>query len=109
MPKRTESTLVRAILDYLELRNIMAFRVNTTGVFDPTRKVFRKFSGRRGVSDIIGVFNGRFLAIECKTDEGRVSQDQQEFLDDVQSHRGIAIVARSVDDVERVLTEQSWP
>jgi len=56
--KSTESALVRACLDFLALRGVFAFRVNTTGIFDPGRKVFRPFQGMRGVSDILGLLDG---------------------------------------------------
>jgi penicillin-binding protein-related factor A (putative recombinase) len=54
----------------------------------------------KGVSDIIGCWNGRFLAIEVKTPAGRVTDDQRKFLGRIRNHGGIAfVVARSVDDV----------
>lgn len=53
-----------------------------------------------GVSDILGVLpGGRFLAIEVKTQRGRVSDPQQAFMDNINRNGGLAFVARSVDDV----------
>ena len=63
MKKPTESALVRNCLELLQLRGVFAFRVNTTGIFDPGRNVFRSFQGMCGVSDILGLLDGgRFLA-----------------------------------------------
>lgn len=53
----------------------------------------------RGSSDLVGWFRGRFLAIECKTQRGRVSAEQQNFIDVVNSNGGIGIIARSSADV----------
>ena len=55
--------------------------------------------GEKGVSDIIGCKDGRFLAIEIKTEKGRVTPHQQRFLDRVNEAGGVAFVARSIEDV----------
>lgn len=55
--------------------------------------------GEKGVSDIIGCKDGRFLAIEIKTAAGRVTQHQQRFIDRVNAAGGIGFVARSIEDV----------
>lgn len=53
----------------------------------------------KGGSDIIGIApDGCFLAIEVKTARGRVSKEQQTFIDAVNKAGGIAGVARSVED-----------
>jgi hypothetical protein len=107
----TESAVLRSCLDYLRLRGFLAFRVNTTGVYDPARKAFRSFRGLRGVSDILGVLPrtldvggrrvtvGLFLACECKAGKGRLTAEQEAFLDAVRKAGGVAIVARSVRDL----------
>lgn len=52
---------------------------------------------------------GRFLGLEVKTEDGRLSVQQQRFGNMVQSLGGIWIVARTVDDaqsgIERELRE----
>jgi hypothetical protein len=55
----------------------------------------RKFIGRKGVADVIG-FNtqGVFVACEIKTVGDVLSQDQIEFLNDVKSNGGVAIIAK---------------
>jgi hypothetical protein len=60
----------------------------------------------KGVSDILGVWKGRLLAIEVKRPGGKVSDEQQAFIDRVNKLGGIAFVARSVDDVIRGLGVQ---
>lgn len=60
----------------------------------------------KGIPDILGILPagvaggpGRFLAIEVKTDKGRVSPDQEKFMELINRSGGLAFVARSVDDV----------
>lgn len=61
--------------------------------------------GKVGSADIIGIIKptGRLLAIEVKKAGGKVSPEQQAFLDTVRDAGGLAIIAYSVDDVRREL------
>ncbi len=96
----SESAIVRACLDYLAIRGIVAWRNNTTGIYDPTRKAFRTNAGRNGISDIIGILpGGRFLAVECKAGRGKLSPAQVEFQRDIIQQGGLHIVAYCVDDL----------
>ena len=58
-----------------------------------------------GGADIIGIHHatGRFIAVEVKTPTGRVSKEQQTFIDAVKRAGGIAGVARSVEDALELL------
>lgn len=59
-----------------------------------------------GSSDIIGIApDGRFLAIEVKTLTGKVTQEQQRFIDAVNRAGGIAGVCRSVEDARSLIRE----
>lgn len=61
-----------------------------------------------GGSDIIGIGpKGRFIAIEVKTRTGRVSPEQQRFIDAVNKAGGIAGVARSVGDALELIGSAS--
>lgn len=53
-----------------------------------------------GGADIIGIHQatGRFIAVEVKTPKGRVSPEQQTFINAVRAAGGIAGIARSVED-----------
>lgn len=105
MARQEESLIKRAIGDYLAtMPNVVMFWYNsTTGRFDPRSKKFFPLNGkydRKGISDILGLFSdGVFLAIEVKSKKGRLTPDQKSFLEDVKKHGGVAIVARSVEDV----------
>jgi hypothetical protein len=107
----SESDLVTAILQYLHLRGVVAWRNNAAGVKRTDRKgrEFYVFRGRRGVTDILGIMpdgTGRLLAIEAKTLTGKLSEEQRAFLDDVNRAGGVACVARSLDDVAAMLAAE---
>jgi hypothetical protein len=73
------------------------------GVYDAKRGIYRKRKGayeRSGVSDIVGCWNGKFLAIEVKSKVGKPTEEQSRFLEDIVSHGGIAFIANSVEQVE---------
>lgn len=52
----------------------------------------------RGSADWIGVGWGRFIAIECKDDDGVVSADQVAWLASVEHFGGFAAIVRNVGD-----------
>jgi hypothetical protein len=54
----------------------------------------RKFIGRLGISDVIGISkDGRWVACEIKTLGDRLSDDQIKFLNDVKIAGGLAYLA----------------
>ena len=55
--------------------------------------------GTPGISDIIGCYKGRMIAIELKAPRGIVSPAQQVFIDRVNEAGGIAFVAKDLDTV----------
>ena len=97
MPKAgiTEATFERKAIAYLQTRGFFI-------------KIPRTRFTRAGVSDLIGVFNGRFIAIELKR-PGRsnygVTALQEAFMRKVRDAGGIAGVARSIEDLEAILKE----
>ena len=100
--KIKESEIQKAILELLRYRGVFCWRQNV-GSF----KVDNRFvsMGYKGISDIIGVLNGRFLAIEVKRPDGVLSEAQVEFLRKVRRAGGIAMVAQSLEDVVRLLED----
>jgi len=64
--------------------------------------VVRLFGGLgacKGISDLVAVKDGITLWIECKSPKGRLSRDQEAFREAIESHGGVYIVARSIDDL----------
>ena len=104
--KRTETDIVRACLSWLVLRRIPAWRNNTGAIVQRYKNKSRLIRfGHRGMSDILGIMppDGRFLAIECKTDRGKTTEYQEVFLREIRDAGGIAFVARGIDDLEEHL------
>jgi penicillin-binding protein-related factor A (putative recombinase) len=57
----------------------------------------RKFIGRLGVSDVIGITkDGRWVACEVKTLYDRLSDEQITFLNNVKKAGGLAFIALQV-------------
>lgn len=55
--------------------------------------------GYPGVADIIGCYRGRMIAIELKSPTGKVTPDQERFIQNVNDAGGIGFVAKSLDEV----------
>ena len=101
----TESEIKKQILEYLTVTNIFAWRQNC-GAFIQEENGTKRFirCGIPGCSDIIGCLpDGRFLAVECKRPGGKLTMAQKAFLAEIAKNGGVAIVASSVEDVERIL------
>jgi hypothetical protein len=61
----------------------------------------------RGVSDLIGCVNGRFVSVEVKLDESKygLSALQKDFLEEVKEAGGISIVVHNLDEAISSLKE----
>jgi hypothetical protein len=51
---------------------------------------------------------GKILAVECKSNHGRLSPEQRQFLEDIKVLGGMAIVAKSYRDIEAALMEAGY-
>lgn len=113
-----EKQIENSILEYLHLKGLYCWKNQSVGIYDPTKKAFRRKSkyDKNGVSDILGILpNGTLLAIEVKLDNTPTtkktypSKEQKEFIENINNNKGIAFVARSVRDVELVLVKILGP
>jgi hypothetical protein len=98
-----ESLVVKAVLAALKLHAGVAWAQRMNVV---SQRIDQRYvrAGFVGLSDIIGqMTDGRFLAIECKSSTGRLTDNQAAFLDTVRRHGGVAFMARAVDDVWHAL------
>lgn len=104
MQPATEGQVLTAVLAYLNLRGVVAVRVNggLLGRADGGR-MRCNFATRGTCSDLLGVYRGRFLALEVKRPGGRPTRGQVEFLQAVRAAGGVAAVVDSVAAVEQVL------
>lgn len=94
-----EGKIEHEIFNVLRDIGIFVFKCDRVGIYDPIKKIYRRsynINRVKGVSDILGIApGGRFLAIEVKTQSGKLSTDQRAFIRKVQDSGGIAFVARS--------------
>jgi len=109
----TEKEIETQVLTFLNYQpDVFAFKVNTVGIFDPVRKIYRKNWNRfivKGTSDILGVCRGRFIALECKTPKtlrlalADIESDQSKFIYRVIRKGGHAAFICSVEQAEQFL------
>lgn len=104
-----EADVLSSVLTLLRIHRAVAWanRMNSgAGQFvypDGSRSQFMRF-GFKGMSDIFAQLNdGRFCAIECKRVGENTTDEQEQFLELVRAHNGVAFVARNIDDVIKVL------
>ena len=77
---------------------------NNSGVLKNPAGIPVKFGiGNPGGSDLIGIYKGRFLAVEVKAAKGKPTPAQVNFIEVVKRNGGIAGVARSPEDALELL------
>lgn len=76
----------------------IVWRNNTGALKDRSGRLIR-YGLCTGSSDLIGMFQGRFLAIEIKKPKKNPTPEQHNFMTVVNNNGGIAFVARSPEDV----------
>lgn len=89
-----ERDITRAIMDYLLLMGAWVF------------KVHGHLGQKKGVPDILACHRGRFIAIEVKRPGGKLSEHQEQQLEEIRVAGGVALVAFDVMDVMKVFEEQ---
>ena len=60
-----------------------AFRINTMGTYNEALGRFIHSGSTLGVSDIIAIYQGRFIALEVKQGQDRMNPKQKKFADRV--------------------------
>ena len=103
--RELEREIQKAILDYLHLKKIVAFKHRNVGIKKPNGSFIPLAVGEKGISDIIGLIppNGRFLAIEVKRKGNYLTEEQKTFLERINANGGLGMVAYSLDSVMAVL------
>ena len=97
-----EGAVLRSILDYLAVKRVLAYRLNT-GAMSGEHKGKRWFMrfGAPGMADLIALPKDRpALWIECKAPKGKQSELQKAFQAQVEAAGCAYVLARSIDDVE---------
>jgi len=120
----TEAMILRSVLEYLQAKHILAFRMNTGAVSLQSANGKQRFMrfGTPGMADVMAfpVFTHKILCsafldkwhespaviplwIECKSPIGVQSELQKSFQAQVEAQGHVYIIARNVDDVEDAL------
>jgi hypothetical protein len=113
-----ESSVVKACLELLRLRGLLAWRSSNHGVRrrDARGREFYTFAGLKGVADITAVLPvagydasgaprefGVLCGIECKAPGGRLTADQKWWMDRVREAGGLAFCVKSVGELDAAL------
>jgi len=102
-----EARIKNACLRYLERRGLFAWN-NPSGCVRAAPDRWIHF-GKKGSADIIGILpDGKFLAIETKSKNVRLTPEQKEFLNKVRGLGGVAIAARSFQELDEALREAGY-
>lgn len=102
----SEADLVQAVLELITLKGGVAIRINSgMRIIENADGSTRIFKGAaKGTADVLALYRGRFLAVECKVGKNPATEDQLRFLNDVYEKAGIAMIVRDgLEELERVL------
>lgn len=100
----TEAQIQQAIRLALGREHDVLLYRNSVGVAQAPDGRTQRFGLCPGSSDLVGIGpGGRFLALEVKTERGRVSPEQQRFIDLVNARGGIGAVVRSPEQARAVV------
>lgn len=97
----TEAQIQKAIVGWLTAKRIVHSVTDSSLYFDngkPRRKVKAD-----GFPDITAIVAGRFIGIEVKSHSGRLRPAQAEMHKRIREAGGLIIIARSIEDVAKVL------
>ena len=61
-------------------------------------------TNRSGTPDVICCLEGKFIALEVKTQKGRVSELQKHHIEQINNSGGLAAVVRSVEEVKEIIS-----
>jgi hypothetical protein len=104
-----ESELLSFALTCLKQSGMVYWRVPNGPVMHSINgRMIRKCSPIKGFPDIAGVLpSGKFFAIELKTDKGRLSIEQVDWITKLNLSGAIAVVLRSKDEIMEFVTSAS--
>lgn len=103
-----EAAVISAIKNFLLFKHCLVIRINS-GAVKPAEGRFVPFNRWQvlgddehtaGVSDLFALTPwGQWIVIECKSDTGQLTNEQQLFRAEVIKRGGAIITARSIDDL----------
>jgi len=92
------NSLTSAIKAWLELHGAAVSRINVFGTYDQKLKRYRHSGSTKGVSDLIAVYQGRYISIEVKFGRDVLSPQQIEYKRSVEAAGALYYVAHNFSD-----------
>ena len=90
-PRVLEKDITKAIRRFLDFKKIFHW------------KVWQGLGSVPGVPDILAIHKGKLIGIEVKTEKGKLSDKQAEFMAKMSHHGAIVFIAHSAKEVEEHL------
>ncbi|VBB43500.1 conserved hypothetical protein [uncultured Paludibacter sp.] len=90
--------LTKLILAYLSFKGYFGARINTTGIYDQRREMWRKSGGKKGMADVTAVINGKHISIEIKAGKDKPRPEQLKVAEQIQQAGGEYWFIHSFDE-----------
>ena len=120
-----EIDIENAIMEYLQRKSYLVLKLKRTGIYDPTKKIFRLdknplHKDSEGMADLLLFVTGydrNYMTptfsvkhpipvfLEVKTKIGKQSTEQKKFQKRVTAENCGYYIVRSIEDVEKILEE----
>lgn len=91
------NALTDSICKYIKLNSGIAYRVNSQGQYDAKLGRWRKSGMKKGLPDIIAIYNGLFVGIEVKIGRDKQSEDQKLREEEIEKAGGVYYIAKEFD------------
>lgn len=100
-PTASEAEIQASILEWLRFKGIPHTRSEARQSFNENGQQVRRLNP--GWPDITACWRGTLLAIECKSEKGKLRQEQARVLDQLWRAGAVVVIARSIDDVSQAV------
>ena len=88
--------ITNKIINQFYIDGAYAWRASSVGVYDKKMGQFRA-APKKGVSDILAVYIGTFIAVEVKMGLDRMSDEQIGFQENIKHAKGEVYVAKNFE------------
>ena len=98
----SEATVLKEVMLEASKLGAKVWRNNTGGLYDQ-RGRFVRYGLCVGSSDLIGIYQGRFLAIEVKAKGQKATDEQLNFIRVIKEQGGIGFVCDDAKNLKNLL------
>jgi hypothetical protein len=99
----TANGLTSLIMAWMKVNKYFAARVNTMGIYDVKRGIWRKSGSTLGMADITAVINGKHVSIEIKAGHDKPRPDQLKVQHNVEAAGGCYWFVHSFDELLQLM------